>query len=143
MRRIIFRISMNVVIQAVVALLPPERDLLSQIMAIASLTIHNFPKNPFLCHAKNHQFISSINTVLHKHQRCFRLFMALHELPALLQGIGTAHLTGHRLTGTHTVLCHFTVHFPRGTDKHCVQFGHLQHLPIVGKLFRLYPSHLL
>ena len=142
MGRIIFRISMNIIIQTVMAIFLSKGDFFPQIMLVSTLTMHDFSQYPFLCHTINHHLVSAIDTVFHKHDGSLRLFIAIHQLPALRKGIGSPYLGGYRLSCPHSRHGYFTVGIPGGTNQDSIQFLHGKHFPIVGKGLRSFSSHL-
>ena len=112
MRGIIFRIPMDVIIQTIMAILSSEGDFLPQIMLIAALTMYNLSENSRLRHMINHHFVSAVDAVLHKHNGRLGFLIAVHESPALGNGISTAHFGSYRLSGTHSGNRDFTVGIP-------------------------------
>ena len=140
--RIILRIPMDIVIEAIVPLLSPEGNLFSQVMTVTSLTVHDFPEYPCFRHVVNHHLISSVDAVFHKHNRRLRLLIAVHEFPALGNRICTADFGCYRLSCAHRVHGNSTVRLPGGTNQHGIELFHLKHLFIVGKCHGSHSAHL-
>ena len=133
MGRIVLAVPVHVIPQAIVPVLPAEGDLISQIMLIAALAVDDIAEQARFHHIQHHQLVPSVAAILQHHAGHTCLLRRPDQIPALLHRIGAAHLTGHRLSGAHSVDTHRHMGLPGSGDHHSVDRIQLQKLLVISK----------
>lgn len=131
MGRIVLAISVDVVVQAVMAVLSSESNLVAEVMLIAALTMNDGSENALLGHVGNHHLIPAIDTVFQKHHWYMGPLIGIYDLPALLNGISASHFTAHIFSCFHKFNSQIQMVFPGGAKDDRIHCIHLQNLFII------------
>ena len=130
---VIFTVAVQIVSQPVMAVLPSKGDFVPKIVLVTSRTVHYLSEQSFAHHVQRHHFPSAEAAVFQKHERRSRFLICLHQIPAVLQLIGTAHLHGNRLSRIHRRQCDSHMALPGGGDNDGIRIfipDHIQIIPI-------------
>ena len=128
---VIFTVAVQIVSQPVVAVLPSKGDLVPKIVLIASRTMHHFSEQPFAHHVQRHHFPPAEAAVFQKHERRSRFLISLHQIPAVLQFIGAAHLHGNRLARIHRLQRDPHMALPGGGNDDGIHIFIPDHIPVI------------
>ena len=114
------------------AVFPPKRDLITQIVAVAALTVYDFPKQPLFDHVEHHHFIPAIAAVFQHHHRGACPLKGFYQCVTFGDVVGAAYLDGRVLARFHGIHGVGETVVPAGHNDHGVQVRLSQHGMIIG-----------
>ena len=104
------------VMYSAVAVFASETYLVSEVMLIAPLHMHDFAENTLAHHAQKSHFVAVIAAVFKKHAELAGLFGSSDELPAFLDRRCSADFHGDMLACSHAVDRYAGVGYPSSRD---------------------------
>ena len=104
------------VMYSAVAVFASETYLVSEVMLIAALHMHDLAENTLAHHAQKSHFVAVIAAVFKKHAELAGLFGSPDELPAFLDRRCSADFHGDMLACSHAVDRYAGVGYPSSRD---------------------------
>lgn len=123
---------MQVVVEAIMPVFPPEADLLPQVMQIAAGAVDNLPENPQLNHMENRHFLPPVTAVFQQHAGNAGFLRQANQLETFKQAGGAAHLQADGNPRLQSGPRHRHMGGPVAGDHYAVQAARRQHFPVIG-----------
>ena len=127
-RGIVLAVSVQIITESVVSVLLAERDLITQIVTITALAMHDLTKQPLLDHIHDHHLDSAVAAVFKEHKGCSGLLIGAHQIPALIDGVSTTNLHANCNALLHCFNGDRHVRFPRRKNHHGIRKILIKHV---------------
>ena len=121
MSRIIFAVVIFIMRKAVMTVFSAIGHLISQIVAVCTVTMHNFAEHTLPCHIQAHKLTLTVAAVFKEEKGCSCFLVRLHQIKALLQIVGSANLHCSKNTLLHSFNGDFNVPLPRGGNNNSIK----------------------
>ena len=109
-----------------------ENNLIPQVVAVAALAVDDVTEQPQLDHMHDHHLSLTVAAVLQQHERGLCALIGTDKLPAIIHGVGTAHLHSNGDSPLHGINGDGKMGLPSRHDEHSVHVIAVKDFLVIG-----------